>query len=73
MPTCNKLVRVRIPDIIERSNKKLTSLILTNDEYRKRITKKTYEEFTKYDSTTTIKGNVEEFMDSLELIEVKYD
>ena len=40
MPTYNKLVRNRIPEIIEKSNKKLTSRILTNDEYSSRLLKK---------------------------------
>jgi len=68
MPTCNKLVRTRIPDIIERSNKKLTSLILTNDEYSRVITKKTYEDFTEYDPIMTIEGAVGELADLLKII-----
>ena len=40
MPIYNKLVRDRIPEIIAKSNQRLTSRILSNDEYLIEINKK---------------------------------
>lgn len=68
MPTYNKLVRNRIPEIIEKSNKKLTSRILTDVEYSSEITKKMHEELAEYEATTTNEDAVEELADLLELI-----
>lgn len=68
MPTYNKLVRNRIPEIIEKSNKKFTSRLLTDAEYSSEITKKMYEELAEYEATTTNEDAVEELADLLELI-----
>ncbi|MFJ7933247.1 phosphoribosyl-ATP pyrophosphohydrolase [Sporosarcina sp. NPDC096371] len=68
MPTYNKLVRDRIPEIIESTNKIFTSRLLTDDEYRSEINKKMHEELAEYEATTTNGDAVEELADLLELI-----
>jgi predicted house-cleaning noncanonical NTP pyrophosphatase (MazG superfamily) len=68
MPIYNKLVRDRIPEIIEKSNNKFTTLILTDVEYSSEITKKMHEELAEYEETATNEDAVEELADLLELI-----
>ena len=68
MPTYNKLVRDLIPEIIEKSNKKFTSRLLTDAEYSSEIIKKMHEELAEYEATATKEDAVEELADLLELI-----
>ncbi|MFA2809133.1 phosphoribosyl-ATP pyrophosphohydrolase [Bacillus mycoides] len=48
MPTYNKLIRNKIPQIIQANGKTPTTRILPEDEYIKEICKKTQEELTEY-------------------------
>ncbi|MED3322607.1 nucleoside triphosphate pyrophosphohydrolase [Bacillus thuringiensis] len=68
MPTYNKLIRNKIPQIIKSNGKTPTIRILTKDEYIKEICKKTQEELTEYLEATTKPHKLEELSDLLELI-----
>ena len=68
MPIYNKLVRDRIPEIIEKSDKKFTSRILADDEYIIEINKKMHEELAEYEAAKTNEDAIEELADLLELI-----
>ncbi|MGE1008772.1 nucleoside triphosphate pyrophosphohydrolase [Bacillus cereus] len=68
MPTCNKLIRNKIPQIIKTNGKTLTTRILPEEEYIKEICNKTEEELTKYLEATTKEHKLEELSDLLELI-----
>lgn len=48
MPTYNKLVRDRIPEIIEANGKKFSTRILSNDEYITELKNKSFEELHEY-------------------------
>ncbi len=43
MPTYNKLVRHRIPEVIERTGKSFNTTILSKEDYIKELKKKSYE------------------------------
>ncbi|OJD58706.1 phosphoribosyl-ATP pyrophosphohydrolase [Bacillus sp. N35-10-4] len=68
MPTYNKLIRNKIPQIIKANGKTPTTRILSEDEYIKEICKKTEEELTEYLEATTKEHKLEELSDLLELI-----
>lgn len=68
MPDYNKLVRDRIPEIIESTGKKFSTRILDNDEYIKELKKKSFEELEEYVSTTNDEDALEELADLLEII-----
>ncbi|MED1565604.1 nucleoside triphosphate pyrophosphohydrolase [Bacillus paramycoides] len=68
MPTYNKLIRNKIPQIIKNNGKTPTTRILTEDEYIKEICKKTEEELTEYLEAKTKPHKLEELADLLELI-----
>ncbi|WP_144656241.1 nucleoside triphosphate pyrophosphohydrolase [Bacillus tropicus] len=68
MPTYNKLIRNKIPQIIKNNGKTLTTRILPEDEYIKEICKKTQEELTEYLEVDTTEHKLEELSDLLELI-----
>lgn len=48
MPTYNKLIRNKIPQIIKANGKTATTRILPEEEYIKELCKKTQEELTEY-------------------------
>lgn len=48
MPVYNKLIRDRIPEIIDKSGKKYSVRILDSEEYTKELQKKMYEEMDEY-------------------------
>jgi predicted house-cleaning noncanonical NTP pyrophosphatase (MazG superfamily) len=48
MPTYNKLVRDRIPEIIERTGASFNTTILSETDYIKELKKKCYEELDEY-------------------------
>jgi predicted house-cleaning noncanonical NTP pyrophosphatase (MazG superfamily) len=48
MPTYNKLVRDRIPEIIAASGKKYTTRILSDPDYREKLNQKLQEELDEY-------------------------
>ncbi|HDR6267486.1 TPA: nucleoside triphosphate pyrophosphohydrolase [Bacillus cereus] len=68
MPTYNKLIRNKIPQIIEANGKTPTTKILSKDEYIKEICKKTEEELTEYLEANTKEHKLEELSDLLEII-----
>lgn len=68
MPIYNKLVRDRIPEIIESTGKTFTSRILSNEEYIAEINKKMHEELAEYEAAETNAETIEELSDLLELI-----
>ena len=68
MPVYNKLVRDRIPEIIEMSGQTLTSRILDEDDYLIEINRKMHEELAEYEEARTNEDSIEELADLLELI-----
>lgn len=68
MPTYNKLIRNKIPQIIKSNGKTPTTRILPEDEYIKELCKKTQEELTEYLEADTKEHKLEELSDLLELI-----
>ncbi|MGY3716238.1 nucleoside triphosphate pyrophosphohydrolase [Sutcliffiella cohnii] len=68
MPTYNKLVRDKIPAIIEQSGKKYTTSILSDEEYITELKKKSLEELEEYMNTENNEDALEELADILEII-----
>ena len=68
MLTYHKLVRDRIPEIIESQGKKCTTLILEPDAYQEELRKKIQEEMQEYLSADGHKEAAEELADLLEVI-----
>ncbi|MFB5251912.1 phosphoribosyl-ATP pyrophosphohydrolase [Bacillus mycoides] len=68
MPTYNKLIRNKIPQIMKANGKTPITRILAEDEYIKEICKKTEEELTEYLEANTKEHKLEELSDLLELI-----
>lgn len=60
----NKLVRDKIPEIIEKDNHKPITRILNNEEYMNELNKKLKEETNEY----LVDNNVEELADIVEVI-----
>ncbi|NLL45068.1 MAG: nucleoside triphosphate pyrophosphohydrolase [Mollicutes bacterium] len=60
----NKLVRDKIPSIIEANGEKTVTIILDNEEYKKELDKKILEEIKEYLKS----DDVEELADVLEVI-----
>lgn len=68
MPSYNKLVRDLIPEVIEQTNKKFSTRILSQKEYETELKKKLSEELTEYVEAETDEEAVEELADILELL-----
>jgi predicted house-cleaning noncanonical NTP pyrophosphatase (MazG superfamily) len=68
MPIYNKLVRDCIPTIIEQAGKTFTTRILDDEEYRKELQKKAFEELEEYVQAETDEAALEELADVLEII-----
>lgn len=68
MPVYNKLVRDRIPEIIENSGKKFTTKILDDDQYELELKKKLKEEMEEYQNASNDNEALEELADLLELM-----
>jgi predicted house-cleaning noncanonical NTP pyrophosphatase (MazG superfamily) len=68
MPIYNKLVRDRIPEVIEATGKNFSTRILNEQEYIKELKKKSFEELNEYVNTENDKHAVEELADLLEII-----
>ncbi len=64
MKIYNKLVRDKIPNIIEDDNRKAVTRILNSEEYKKELNKKLQEEVNEYFRD----DNVEELADIVEVI-----
>ena len=68
MPTYNKLVRDRIPEIIERDGRKPETRVLNDADYMQELRKKLGEELEEYLAADNAVAAVEELADMLELI-----
>lgn len=68
MPIYKKLVRDRIPEIIEKSGKKYKTEILSNKDYIRELKNKTKEELGEYFDAKSDEEALEELADVLELI-----
>lgn len=69
MPTYNKLVRDKIPTIIEQSGKTFKSRVLQREEYQHELTKKAKEELQEYiEAPTHQEEAIEELADLLEVM-----
>ncbi len=68
MPIYNKLVGDQIPEIIERTGKKISTRVLHEEEYITELRKKSFEELREYMETTTKEDAIEELADLLEII-----
>lgn len=68
MPVYNKLVRDRIPEIIENDGKQCTTKILDNERYIVELKKKVHEELQEYEAASSDEEAVEELADILELM-----
>ncbi len=68
MPTYNKLVRDRIPEIIQSNGNKINTRILDEDEYKEELQLKLNEELQEYLEAMEDSHAVEELADMLELI-----
>lgn len=68
MPRYDKLVRDKIPQIIEHSGKKCSTRILRDEEYLVELRKKFLEEFEEYKATDNSDEAVQELADLLEIL-----
>jgi predicted house-cleaning noncanonical NTP pyrophosphatase (MazG superfamily) len=68
MPTYNKLVRDKIPQIIESKGKKFSTKVQNDEDYIKYLKVKAYEELDEYCAAETDGEAVEELADLLEVI-----
>lgn len=68
MPTYNKLIRDRIPEIIEKTGKNFETRILEEDEYINCLKTKLREELDEYFNAENDEEAVEEMADILELM-----
>lgn len=68
LPTYNKLVRDKIPEIIENDGKTFSSRILDQHEYLAELQKKSKEELVEYLSATSNEEALEELADILEIL-----
>ncbi len=68
MPIYNKLVRDRIPEIIEKSGKQFTSSILNDEQYFEELKNKGFEELEEYTYAANDTVALEELADVLEII-----
>jgi predicted house-cleaning noncanonical NTP pyrophosphatase (MazG superfamily) len=68
MPTYNKLVRDRIPEIIEATGKAFTTRVLSEEEYLIQLKKKSFEELEEYHDAETREEAIEELADLMEIV-----
>jgi predicted house-cleaning noncanonical NTP pyrophosphatase (MazG superfamily) len=68
MPTYNKLVRDRIPEIIEKEGKTYNSVILNDSQFKSELQKKLKEEVEEFLNAQSDQEAVEELADVLEII-----
>ena len=70
MPVYNKLVRDRIPEIIQQDGQTLVTRVLSDEEYEIEVQRKMHEELAEYEEAVENKDKLEELADLLELIHV---
>jgi predicted house-cleaning noncanonical NTP pyrophosphatase (MazG superfamily) len=68
MPVYNKLVRDRIPEVIEATGKRFTTRVLDEKEYIEELKKKSFEELQEYVETENKEDAIEELADVLEIL-----
>ncbi|RLQ93643.1 nucleoside triphosphate pyrophosphohydrolase [Falsibacillus albus] len=68
MPTYNKLVRDKIPGIIESNGEKFSTRILSEEEYITELKKKSFEELEEYCEAETREEALEELADLMEIV-----
>jgi predicted house-cleaning noncanonical NTP pyrophosphatase (MazG superfamily) len=68
VPTYNKLVRDKIPQIIKNRGKKFSAETLNDEDYIKYLKEKSYEELDEYCAAETNEEAMEELADLLEVI-----
>ncbi|MFC0271851.1 phosphoribosyl-ATP pyrophosphohydrolase [Metabacillus herbersteinensis] len=68
MPIYNKLVRDKIPKIIESTGKKFSVIQLDKEQYIKELKKKRLEELDEYDNAANNEEALEELADLLEVL-----
>jgi predicted house-cleaning noncanonical NTP pyrophosphatase (MazG superfamily) len=68
LPTYNKLVRDRIPEIIKATGKTLTTRTLSEEEYLTELKKKSFEELEEYHDAETRENAIEELADLMEIV-----
>ncbi|MFS0574104.1 nucleoside triphosphate pyrophosphohydrolase [Sporosarcina sp. 179-K 3D1 HS] len=68
MPTYQKLVHDRIPEIIQTAGKSFNSRILSEAEFIDEVNKKMHEELAEYEHANSAEEAIEELADLLELI-----
>jgi len=68
MPVYNKLVRDKIPAIIEQSGGTCTTRVLSPEEYREALRMKAQEELAEYLAAPTDSDALEELADLLEVV-----
>ncbi|MBY6273494.1 MAG: phosphoribosyl-ATP pyrophosphohydrolase [Caldibacillus debilis] len=68
MPVYNKLVRDRIPEIIQADGKTFTTRVLEEKEYREELRKKAQEELQEYMNASDDETALEELADLLEIM-----
>ncbi|HEY9582231.1 MAG TPA: nucleoside triphosphate pyrophosphohydrolase [Savagea sp.] len=68
MPIYNKLVRDRIPEIIEATGKSFTIKTLTEEQYLIELKRKFHEELQEFEEAETQMDALEELADLLELV-----
>lgn len=68
MPIYNKLVRDRIPKIIDSTGKKSSTKLLNDEEFIKELKRKSFEELQEYVDAETSEDAIEELADILEII-----
>jgi predicted house-cleaning noncanonical NTP pyrophosphatase (MazG superfamily) len=68
LPTYNKLVRDRIPEIIKATGKTFTTRILSDEEYLTEFKKKSFEELEKYHDAETRENAIDELADLMEIV-----
>jgi predicted house-cleaning noncanonical NTP pyrophosphatase (MazG superfamily) len=68
LPTYNKLVRDKIPEIIKAKGKEVSTTILSNEDYIKELKTKCLEEVEEYIKATTNEEAKEELADILEVL-----
>ena len=73
MKTFNKLVRDKIPEIIENNNETCKTRVLDDEEYIKELNKKLLEEANEVVGATTKEDSLEELADLYEVMLAKLD